>query len=236
MPQRQNELGQPIGEVVIGWEPVPHPSRTVLQGQYGRIEPLDVLTHVDDLFEAFATDQAGGLWTYMPVGPFASVSELKDWMDESCTGDDPLFQAIIDEKSGKAVGIASYLRIRPEVGVIEVGNIVYSPMLQRTRLATEAMYLMMSRVFDELGYRRYEWKCDALNAASRSAARRLGFTYDGTFEQLTIYKGRNRDTAWFSILDKHWPTIRIAFQAWLDPGNFDAQGQQKRSLSDCMPV
>jgi RimJ/RimL family protein N-acetyltransferase len=207
-----------------------------MQGRVCRLEPLDILTHVDDLFEAFSADKTGGLWTYMPMGPFDTVSALKDWMDGACTGEDPVFYAIVNESSGKAVGFASYLRIDPRVGVIEVGYIAFSPQMQKTALATEAMYLMMQRVFDELGYRRYEWKCDALNQPSRKAALRLGFTYDGTFEQATIYKGRNRDTAWYSILDRDWPAMKSAFACWLADDNFDEQGRQKqpmaRALSD----
>ncbi len=232
MSARVNELQQPIGEDVVGWEAVEPPARTLMQGRYCRVEPLDILTHVDDLYEAFAADTSGRLWTYMPMGPFASVSELKDWMDGACTGEDPLFFVIIDEASDKAIGFASYLRIKPAIGVIEVGYIAFSPQLQRTRAATEAMYLMMRRVFDELGYRRYEWKCDALNAASQTAARRLGFTYEGTFRQATIYKGRNRDTAWFAILDVDWPRMKTAFELWLAPDNHDEQGRQRQSLQD----
>ena len=231
MTQRTNALGQPVGEELVGWKPVDRPPRTPMYGRWCRLEPLDVLTHVDDLFEAFADDETGGLWTYMPVGPFASVTELRDWMDAACTGEDPQFHAIIEESSGKALGMASYLRIDPLVGVIEAGYIALSPKLQKSVMATEAMYLMMQRVFDELGYRRYEWKCDSLNAASRKAAGRLGFSYDGTFKQLTIYKGRNRDTAWFSVLDRDWPVLKRAFQSWLAPENFDEQGVQRRSLA-----
>lgn len=230
MSSRINELQQPVGEDVAGWIPAESPPRTVMQGHYCRVEPLDILTHVDELHEAFAADTEGRLWTYMPMGPFASVVEMKDWMDGACTGEDPMFFAIIDGSSNKAVGIASYLRIKPAIGVVEVGYIAFSPQLQKTRAASEAMYLMMARVFDELGYRRYEWKCDALNAASRKAAVRLGFVHEGTFEQATIYKGRNRDTAWFAILDRDWPTTKVAFEAWLAPENHDEQGRQRRSL------
>ena len=231
MTQRTNALGQPVGDELVGWKPVDRPARTPMYGRWCRLEPLDVLTHVDDLFEAFADDATGGLWTYMPVGPFTSVTELRDWMNAACTGEDPQFHAIIEVSTGKALGMASYLRIDPLVGVIEVGYIALSPKLQKTVLATEAMYLMMQRVFDELGYRRYEWKCDSLNAPSRKAAVRLGFSHDGTFEQLTIYKGRNRDTAWFSVLDRDWPGLKRAFQSWLAPENFDEQGVQRRSLA-----
>ena len=235
MSPRINELGQPIGEEVAGWCPVEPPPRTPMQGRLCRLEPLDILTHVDDLFEAFTADKAGGLWTYMPMGPFSTVSELKDWMDGACTGEDPVFYTIINEATDKAVGFASYLRIDAAVGVIEVGYIAFSPQLQKTAMATEAMFLMMRRVFDELGYRRYEWKCDALNEASRKAALRFGFTGDGIFEQATIYKGRNRDTAWYSILDKHWPRMKAAFEQWLAEDNFDEQGQQKQALERRQP-
>ena len=154
-------------------------------------------------------------------------------MEPVCQGDDPLFFAIIDPTDGKAAGQATFLRIKPDSGAIEVGHIAYAPRLQRTTAATEAMYLMMKRVFDELGYRRYEWKCDALNAASCRAAERLGFSYDGTFQQSLVYKGRNRDTAWYSILDRDWPRIERAYVGWLDADNFDEDGQQKRTLQEC---
>lgn len=235
MSLRTNELGQPIGDEVDGWQAAEYPPRTPMQGRLCRLEPLDILTHVDDLFEAFSADQTGSLWTYMPMGPFDTVSDLKDWMDSACTGEDPVFFAIVNGATDKAVGFASYLRINPDVGVIEVGFIVFSPQLQRTAMASEAMFLMMSRVFDELGYRRYEWKCDALNAPSRKAALRLGFTYDGTFEQATIYKGRNRDTAWYSILDRDWPAMKASFSQWLAEGNFDEQGLQKQPLARRQP-
>ncbi|ASJ71299.1 GNAT family N-acetyltransferase [Granulosicoccus antarcticus] len=231
MSQKMNEYGQPIGETVSEWGPAQLPPRVLMQGRFCRLEPLDILTHVDELFEAFSSGEAGGLWTYMPMGPFAEVAELKSWMDAACAGEDPVFYAVINELTGKAVGFASYLRINPAVGLIEVGFIVFSPQLQKTAMATEAMYLMMRCVFDELGYRRYEWKCDALNAPSRKAALRFGFSFDGIFEQATIYKGRNRDTAWYSILDRDWPTMKTAFTQWLAEDNFDEQGQQKQVLS-----
>ncbi len=150
---------------------------------------------------------------------------------QACLGDDPLVHAIVERCSGRAVGVASLMRIDPAAGVIEVGGINYAPPLQRTPAATEAMYLMMRRVFDELGYRRYEWKCDALNAPSRAAAQRLGFRYEGMFRQATVTKMRNRDTCWFSILDSEWPPLKMAFEHWLDSGNFDADGQQRHSLA-----
>lgn len=232
MSQRTNEHGQPIGEAVPNWTGRQAPPRRPMQGRYTRIEPLSLADHAKDLFEAYSLDKEGILWTYMGVGPFPTFEGFKAWMEPACQSNDPLFHAIIDAKSEKAIGFASYLRIDPPVGVIEVGFIAYSPLLQRSRVATEAMFLMMARVFDELGYRRYEWKCDSLNAPSRAAAQRLGFTYDGLFEQATVYKGRNRDTAWFSILDRDWPRLRAAYEAWLDPANFTAECQQKRRLAD----
>ena len=165
---------------------------------------------------------------------FETAEDYRAWVEQFCLGDDPLFHAVIATetkgKTGRAAGIASYLRIEPAVGVIEVGHINYAPPLQRTRASTEAMYLMMRRVFDELGYRRYEWKCDALNAKSRAAAARLGFSFEGVFRQATLYKGRNRDTAWFAIIDAEWPALKARYERWLDPANFDDDGNQRESL------
>jgi RimJ/RimL family protein N-acetyltransferase len=183
------------------------------------------------LFEANAEDRDGRNWTYLPYGPFPTLAAYREWVEGASRADDPLFYAIVDNAGGEAVGVASLMRIDPKPGVIEVGGINYSPRLQRRPGATEAMYLLMRRAFDELGYRRYEWKCDSLNAPSRAAALRLGFQYEGLFRQATVYKQRNRDTAWFSILDREWPALRTAFEAWLDPANFDAAGRQRRSLS-----
>ena len=180
-------------------------------------------------------DREGRNWTYLPYGPF-DRSKIIASGSTGVAGDDPLFHAIIERRSGRAVGVASYMRIDPAAGVIEVGGINYAPPLQRTPAATEAMYLMMRRVFDELGYRRYEWKCDALNAPSRAAAQRLGFQYEGMFRQATVYKARNRDTCWFSILDSEWPALKSAFERWLDPANFDAMGRQRQNLASCIEL
>lgn len=231
MQDHKNALGQPIGAQIRDWTPRPRPPETAMAGRSCSMTPLR-LDHAEDLHEAFSTDLENRIWTYLPYGPFASAGEVADWIAATCLGEDPQFHAILSGETGKALGVASYLRIEPSVGVIEVGHINFSPALQRSVMATEAMYLMMRRVFDELGYRRYEWKCDALNAPSLSAARRLGFTYEGTFRQATIYKGRNRDTAWFSVIDGEWPRLKTAFEAWLDPSNFDAAGRQLRSLLD----
>jgi len=225
-----NALGQPIGTEISGWQGVELPSRDPMEGRFCRVEPLDSAAHLDDLYEAYADDRDGILWTYMVVGPFSSKEDFRAWLELACTTEDPLFYAVIDLSTGKAAGVAAYMRIKPSDGVIEVGSITYSPRLQRTPVATEAMFLMMQRAFDELGYRRYEWKCDALNAPSCKAAERLGFTFDGIFEQAIVYKGRNRDTAWYSILDRDWPTLKNAYQDWLDRSNFDDQGMQKQSL------
>jgi RimJ/RimL family protein N-acetyltransferase len=201
-----------------------------MEGRFCRVEPLDPDRHAADLFAANAEAPDDSLWTYLPYGPYRSLDEYRAWVEPAGRGEDPLFHAILDRRSGRAVGVASYMRIDPAFGVIEVGGINYSPLLQRTPAATEAMYLMMRRAF-ELGYRRYEWKCDSLNAPSRAAAQRLGFRYEGLFRQATIYKGRNRDTTWFSIIDREWPALRAAFERWLDPANFDATGRQQESLS-----
>jgi len=200
-----------------------------MAGRCCRLEPLHASLHADALFEAYADDVTGAGWTYLPDGPFADAASFRSWVGDMARREDRLCFAILDS-STTPVGVASYLRIAPAVGSIEVGYIHYSTRLQRRTAATEAMYLMMRRVFDELGYRRYEWKCDALNAPSRGAAERLGFVYEGTFRQATIYKGRNRDTAWYSIIDKEWPRVRDALERWLDPSNFDETGAQRRSL------
>lgn len=231
MSERMNELGQPIGFAVPDWEACARPPREPMQGRYVRLEPITVADHAQDLFDAFAADMENRIWTYLPYGPFDSVDGCRAWIQSTCLGDDPMFHAIIDNAKEKAVGVASYLRIEPAVGVIEVGHINYAPALQKTCGATEAMYLMMRRVFAELGYRRYEWKCDALNAGSCAAAGRLGFSYEGQFRQATMYKGRNRDTNWYSILDSEWPALERAYETWLSPENFDAGGKQKTSLA-----
>jgi RimJ/RimL family protein N-acetyltransferase len=182
------------------------------------------------LFEADAADVDGRSWTYLAYGPFSDLASYRAWMDANCLGDDPLFFAVIDLADGQPAGLVSYLRITPAAGSIEVGHIHYSPRLQRRPTATEAMYLMMKWAF-EAGYRRYEWKCNALNSASRAAAQRLGLSFEGIFRQAGVSKGRNRDTAWYAAIDAEWPALRQAFLAWLDPGNFDDQGQQRTRLS-----
>jgi len=218
------------GEPITDWKPCALPPATAMYGRYCSVEPINPDAHTADLFRSFSLDTSDKNWTYLPYGPFSTEPQFRKWIDKTCTRTDPFFHTIIDQQSQSAVGVASYLRIDASVGVIETGHIHYSPLLQRTPIATEAMYLMMRRVFDELGYRRYEWKCDSLNVPSRNAALRLGFKYEGTFRQATLYKGRNRDTAWFSVIDKEWPSLKTAFERWLEPGNFDS-GQQKISLA-----
>lgn len=202
-----------------------------MQGRFCQVEPLDPARHAADLFAANSRDADGSNWTYLFQEPFRDLERYRAWLEEVAAGADPLFHAIVDLKSRKAVGVATFMRIDRGHGVIEVGNINYSPLLQRTPAATEAMFLMMRRVFDELGYRRYEWKCDNLNAPSRAAALRLGFQYEGLFRQAMVYKGRNRDTAWFSIIDGEWPALKRAYEQWLAPENFGSNGRQKKPLS-----
>jgi RimJ/RimL family protein N-acetyltransferase len=232
MTDHRNHLGQPIGAPLSNWTARPHPPRSVMTGRFCRLEPLDAARHAEPLYDALQHDVEGRNWTYLPVGPFKTFDTFRAWAEPASVGDDPIFFAVIDAPTGRAVGYASYLRIDPKGGVIEVGHINYTPLLQRRPAATEAMFLMMRRVFDELGYRRYEWKCNALNAPSRAAAARLGFTYEGTFRQAAVVKGHNRDTAWFSMLDREWPSLKAAYERWLAPTNFDAAGKQRESLSD----
>jgi RimJ/RimL family protein N-acetyltransferase len=225
---RVNRYGQPIGDAVLNWRPPVPPPREVIHGTRCDLEPLDIVRHGDALFDANERGD-GSNWTYLFAEPPESREAYLAYMATTFGGDDPLCFAVVDTASGQAVGVATYMRITPAAGSIEVGHINFSPLLQRTPVATEAMYLMMRRVF-ELGYRRYEWKCDSLNAPSRAAAQRLGFSFEGVFRNALVYKGRNRDTAWFSITDAEWPAIRAAFEQWLAPDNFDAHGSQRVQL------
>ncbi|MGK0184398.1 MAG: RimJ/RimL family protein N-acetyltransferase [Verrucomicrobiales bacterium] len=230
----KNEHDQPIGESLSDWSPPSHPEPAVLEGDYCRLEPLRADLHARALFAANAKDPSGKKWTYLPYGPFASFEDYCDWVTTVSMSRDPQFYAILIKCKGepaRAVGIASYLRIKPEVGVIEVGHLHFSELLQCRPAATEAMFLMMKRVFD-LGYRRYEWKCDALNAQSCAAAQRLGFSFEGIFKQATVYKHRNRDTAWFSVTDSEWPALEKEYLRWLAADNFDEMGVQASSLRE----
>ena len=225
---RVNNFGQPIGDAVLDWRPPIAPPRVPLSGARCELEPLDLDRHGDALFEANERGD-GSNWTYLFSEPPKTRDAYLQYMAASFTGADPFCYAIVEKATGRAVGVASYMRIVPEHGCIEVGHINFSPALQRTPIATEAMYLMMRHVF-ELGYRRYEWKCDSLNAPSRAAAQRLGFSFEGVFRKAIVYKGRNRDTAWYSVTNDEWPAVRGAFEQWLEPGNFDAHGAQRVQL------
>ena len=231
MTHEVNALGQAVGFRVEGWTPPPFPPLVPMAGRTCRLEPLNVARHAADLHEANLLGEDGRNWAYLPYGPFETFDAYHVWLTSVASRPDPQFHTIVDLTTAAPAGLASYLRIDPEAGSIEVGHINYSPQLQRTVPATEAMYLMMRRAF-ELGYRRYEWKCNALNAPSRAAAQRLGFSYEGIFRQARVDKGRNRDTAWYAMIDREWPAIDRAFQRWLEPSNFDAAGRQRTSLSE----
>lgn len=235
MNQRVNSHGQPIGFTLNDWQGAKPVSPLSQAGSLCRIEPINLEKHAVDLFETCVSDESEQLWTYMASHSFTTLAEFQDWMQKKCLSDDPLFHALIDRRSGKAVGMAALMRIDQEHGVVEIGNILYSTLVQKTTLVTEAMYLFMRHVF-ELGYRRYEWKCDALNEPSVRAAKRLGFKYEGIFRQALVYKNRNRDTAWFSILDHEWPRVKHGYEQWLQPKNFDESGAQKKRLQDFINV
>jgi RimJ/RimL family protein N-acetyltransferase len=220
--------GQPVGLPVDDPTPAPRPGPVTLKGRYGRLEKLTP-AHTEDLWAVFAGHDE--VWTYIGAdGPFATAAEFVPCIERRAAADDPYAYAIIDA-ADHAVGYVTLLRIVPEMRVIEVGHVLYSPALQRTPLGTETQYLLARYVFETLGYRRYEWKCDALNAPSRRAALRYGFVYEGTFRQNMIAKGRNRDNAWFSMLDSEWPVRKRNFERWLAPENFDNEGRQKISLA-----
>jgi RimJ/RimL family protein N-acetyltransferase len=224
---RKVDLGQPVP----GWTGASAPDRQVITGDHCRLEPLK-MDHAAGLHAAFRADPDDVVWDYLPYGPFDDLAAFEAFLRETCLGDSPLFYAIIDPDTDEPVGMASYLRPDPANGVIEVGHINFAPVLQRRPAATEAMYLMMRQVFVTWGYRRYEWKCNHLNARSRRAAGRLGFSHEGLFRQAAVVKGHNRDTSWFSILDTEWPVVAAAFEAWLAPENFDADGRQRRGLAE----
>jgi RimJ/RimL family protein N-acetyltransferase len=226
---RESPEIQPLGEEVPNWIPPDAPSVAPMVGRYCRLEKLNAEAHSQELYESNRQDAENRIWTYLPYGPFESYEAYQGWVEQVSRSLDPLFFAIIDSTNGQAVGVASYLRIDRPNGVIEVGHLNYSPRLQRTRAATEAMALMMARVF-ESGYRRYEWKCNALNVPSRTAAERYGFSFEGVFRQAGVVKGRNRDTSWYAAIDREWPALRTAFEAWLSPENFDTDGRQIVSL------
>jgi RimJ/RimL family protein N-acetyltransferase len=223
---------RPVGPIVDPLPPGAAPDLRPLHGRWTRLDALSLAHHGLSLWNSFAHDDPNGdVWTWMPYGPFADEATFLEWLKAREAARDPWFYAIVKRDTGMAVGMGAFMRLDAANGAIEIGNIWMSPVLQRTREATEAIYLMMRHAFDDLGVRRLEWKCDALNTPSRQAATRFGFQFEGLFKQHMIIKGRNRDTAWFAIIDKDWPKIRAGFEAWLDEGNFDEAGRQRSTLS-----
>ncbi|MFI9629915.1 GNAT family N-acetyltransferase [Streptomyces sp. NPDC052042] len=231
MSARLNEYGQPIGHPLPDWTVRPVPARVTLEGRFCRVVPLDADRHADDLHSAYALAADGRDWTYMTASAFETLADYRSYVTTTTQVDDPLQYAVVDVRTGKAVGTLALMHQDPSNGVVEVGSVAFSPLLKQTQISTEAQFLLLSYVFDELGYRRYEWKCDSLNAPSRKAALRLGFTFEGIFRQAVVYKGRSRDTAWYSVIDSEWPHVGKALREWLSPDNFDVEGRQKRSLS-----
>ena len=222
-----------MSEDLRNWSERPRPKRQVMEGRYVRLEPLESKRHGDGLYEASTLDDANSRFRWLFEYPPASRAEFQPWLDKSQASEDPLFFAAIDKATGKVAGRQSLMRIDASFGVIEIGHIYWSPLMARKPAATEAQYLFLRHVFQELGYRRYEWKCHNMNEPSKRAALRFGFTFEGVFRQHVVFKGGNRDTAWFSIIDKEWAALSKAYEAWLDPSNFDASGVQKRRLEDC---
>lgn len=229
---RMNELGQPIGDALLDFQPGDLPNLERIEGQYVIIERLSKDKHGTDLYEVYGPDSPVDMWTYLFQTPAQSQAEWSQKLDLMLAAQDRFHYAIVDKESGKALGTFALMRIDRNNRVIEVGAVTYSPKLKRTRLATEAQYLLARYVFEELEYRRYEWKCDSLNQPSRRAAERLGFTYEGRFRQAIVYKGRNRDTDWLSMIDTDWPAVKGRLEKWLSSDNFDEKGQQIKALSD----
>ena len=227
-----NELGQPIGDALPNFKPGDLPKMERLEGRYVIVECLSKDKHGANLYEVYGPDSPADMWTYLFQNPVQSQEEWSALLDQMLAAQDRFYYAIVDKESGKALGTFALMRINRGSRVIEVGSVTYSPQLKRTRLATEAQYLLARYVFEELEYRRYEWKCDALNQPSRRAAERLGFTYEGTFRQAVVYKGRNRDTDWLSMIDSDWPAVKSRLEKWLNPDNFDENGQQIKALSE----
>ena len=229
---KMNELGQPIGDALPNFKPGDLPKMERLEGRYVIVECLSKDKHGSDLYEVYGPDSPANMWTYLFQNPVQSQEEWSALLDQMLAAQDRFYYAIVDKESGKALGTFALMRINRGSRVIEVGSVTYSPQLKRTRLATEAQYLLARYVFEELEYRRYEWKCDAFNQPSRYAAERLGFIYEGTFRQAVVYKGRNRDTDWLAMIDKDWPAVKTRLEKWLSPDNFDENGQQIKALSD----
>lgn len=225
-----NHLNQPIGTPLPNFTAGEYPNATLLQGRFCRLEKLSA-AHAENLFAVYSSDER--YWTYLPLAPFNDKKQFSEFLQQIAASTDPYYFAIIDEQTGQAVGTFALMRIDPNNRVVEVGWVIYSPTLQKTKIATEAQFLLAKYVFETLQYRRYEWKCDSLNTPSRNAALRLGFSYEGTFRQAQVYHGRNRDTAWFSMLDIEWESRKARFEHWLADENFDENGQQKKSLDEC---
>lgn len=227
-----NTLGQPVGFPVPNWTRRPDVPWTPLIGRTCRLDPLNVETHARDLFDAFSLDPEGRNWTNLKDGPFPDFPSFHAWLEDITADKNRLDYVITDGRTDRAVGMICYTCIEPDHGSIEVGGMKFSPLMQRTTMGTEAMYLMMRRAFDELGYRRYAYRCNLLNFKSREAAVRFGFRSEATFRQRIVYGGRNGDITWFSILDSEWPKLRAAYEKWLSPENFDKDGKQRQRLSD----
>jgi len=224
-----NQFGQPVGEALIDWQPRQPPSRVTLKGRYCYLEPLRV-DHADALFRAYHLAEDTRSWTWLLREPDATAADFSQWVASVSDLPDPMHFTVFDNQTHSPVGTLALMRIDPKNGVVEVGHVHFSPLLSRTPMSTEAQYLLMQYVFDTLGYRRYEWKCNSLNEPSRRAALRLGFQYEGRFRQALVIKGHNRDTDWFSIIDAEWPALAKAFENWLATDNFTADGTQRRSL------
>ena len=229
---RMNQLGQPIGDALPDFQPGDLPNLERIEGQYVIIERLSKDKHGADLYEVYGPDSPVDMWTYLFQTPAQNQAEWSQKLDQMLAAQDRFHYAIVDKESGKALGTFALMRIDRNNRVIEVGAVTYSPKLKRTRLATEAQYLLARYVFEGLEYRRYEWKCYTLNQPSRRAAERLGFIYEVRFRQAVVYKGRNRDTDWLSMIDKDWPAVKSRLEKWLSPDNFDKKGQQIKALSD----
>ena len=221
-----------MSENLKNWKPRPRPERKVMEGRLVRLEPLDAAKHGDGLFETSSVPDAMERFRWLPDYPPQMRADFQPWLEKAEASADPLFFTVIDKASGKAVGRQTLMRIEPVHGVIEIGNVYWGPLMSRTPMATEAQFLFMNYAFDDLGYRRYEWKCDNDNRPSKRAAERFGFRFEGIFRQDRVVKGKNRDTAWFSIIDGEWPALKKAYEGWLDPDNFDRDGVQKKRLED----
>lgn len=220
-----------MGRSLEGWTPRPQPQRQVLEGTHVRLEPLDATAHGEALFAASTTPDAGERFRWLAEYPPAARADFQPWLDKAAASADPLFSAVIDRASGKIAGRQALMRIDAANGVAEVGNILWTGLVARRPAATEAIYLLAAHVFNDLGYRRFEWKCNNHNEPSKRAAKRFGFTFEGVFRQHMVQKGSNRDTAWFAMIDRDWPQLSLGYQRWLAPDNFDEHGRQRTRLA-----